>query len=173
MNSIQAISGALKSRRQELGLSLADVARRADTSAATLSRYENGWTRFEVSTLHKLATALHCELKIAFCPTDTATRSPIDTPKAVDRLKRLFWDKELTSSDFADHTQWVVERVLEYGGLDDIYCLRDTLGTETLLKTVAQTARFSAKTAAFWKNILKRVGITCTKRYSRSTRLSC
>ena len=42
------ISRQLRARREEIGLSLAQLARRADTSAATLSRYETGWSRFEV-----------------------------------------------------------------------------------------------------------------------------
>ena len=53
MRSTLTISRQLRDRRQQLGLSLTQLARRADTSAPTLSRYENGWSRFEVATLQK------------------------------------------------------------------------------------------------------------------------
>jgi len=60
------ISQQLRRRRKALGLSLSEVARRADTSPATLSRYENGWTRFETYTLRKLAAALESTLRVEF-----------------------------------------------------------------------------------------------------------
>ena len=169
MSDVVSVSEQLKQRRLALGLSLAEVARRAGTSAATLSRYENGWTRFETYTLRKLALALTCELEIKFSPKITSN-TPIPTPQdAVDPLARLFWDHPLTADDLETYPIWVVERVLDFGSLPDVALLRARMGPQAFLKAVAAAQRLSPKTANFWQHILKMEGIRCTKKYSRNT----
>ncbi|MCX6996125.1 MAG: helix-turn-helix transcriptional regulator [Kiritimatiellaeota bacterium] len=169
MNPGHSISERLKDRRQELGLSLSELARRAGTSAATLSRYENGWTRFETYTLRKLAAALDCELLIEWRPrTPRRSAKPVRAA-VVQRLARLFWDHPLTAKDLATHPTWVCERVLEYGALDDVRELQAWFGKEEFLRTVAQAARLSPRTAGFWKTLLEREGRACTKKFSRNT----
>ncbi len=169
MSDVVSVSEQLKQRRLDLGLSLSEVARRAGTSAATLSRYENGWTRFETYTLRKLALALNCELEIKFSPKITSN-TPIPTPQdAVDPLARLFWDHPLTADDLETYPIWVVERVLDFGSLPDVALLRARMGPQAFLKAVAAAQRLSPKTANFWQHILKMEGIRCTKKYSRNT----
>lgn len=163
-----SISEQLRQRRKELGLSLSDVARRAGTSPATISRYESGWDRFEVYTLQKLASSLACRLEISLEPLE----EPASTPSAetvVERLSRLFWDKELTVSDLAEYPSWVVGRVLEYGALDDVRLLIRFIGREEFLHTVCEVRFSSRRTECFWKRILEREGIECTKKFSRNT----
>ena len=170
MIHLSTVSQQLRSRRQALGLSLSDVARRAGTSPATLSRYEHAWTRFETYTLRKLAAALGCELKIELCP-----RSPSESAgcsgraNVISRLKRLFWDHPLTADDLETHPVWVAERVLEYGALDDVHALRKAMGRAAFLKAAARAYRVSPRTRGFWRRILDLEGIPCTKKYSRGT----
>ena len=116
---------------------MSEVARRAGTSAATLSRYEHGWTRFETSTLRKLALALDCDLEITFSPKVRRKPSARRAREVAKRLSRLFWDHPLTAGDLDAHRIWVVERVLEYGTLDDIDMLRDLMGRQAFLAAVA------------------------------------
>lgn len=163
------ISGQLRRRRAELGLSLADVARRAGTSAATLSRYENGWTRFETYTLRKLAMALECDLAIEFRPTAREKQKAPDSRAVCIQLQRLFWDHVLEPKDFDAHLVWVVERVLDYGALEDIHALRAVVGKRVFLRAVAGADRVSPRTRAFWRQILKLEGIPCTKKSFRNT----
>ena len=167
MSTLSDISSQIRERRLELGLSLTQLSRRADTSAATLSRYENGWSRFEVSTLRKLATALRCELVVEMKHREEnpnhSTRSEM-----VERLRRLFWDQELTERHLEENSIWVVERVLEYGSLEDIHLVIGFLGREGFLRNVSE-ARFSTeRTRVFWEQILKKEGMTCTRRFSRN-----
>lgn len=151
-----------------MGLSLSDLARRADTSGATLSRYENGWTRFETATLRKLAAALNCDLRIDLVPTPRGKGARRGgRQQAVKQIRRLFWDRPLTSRDFGRYPVWVTERVLDYGNLDDVRVLRETLGRERFMKTVAQASRVSPKTRALWELVLQKEGIPCTRRFSR------
>lgn len=150
-------------------MSLSEVARRAGTSPATLSRYENGWTRFEVHTLRKLALALDCELAIEFRPRERPAQKTPTAKEACKRLRRLFWDHSLAPGDLKTHATWVVERVLDYGDLSDIYMLHDMMGRPGFLAAVARARRVSPHTRNFWVQILTMEGIPCTKKFSRST----
>lgn len=166
----RTISEQLRKRREQLGLSLAIVARRAGTSAASLSRYESGWTQFGVFTLKKLAAALDSELEIRLTPKlEDAGIPRISETAVVRRLRRLFWDSPLSPCDLRDRVEWVTERVLEYGNLDDVRLLIQVLGRERFLRIVAASGRLSPRTGRFWKQILDLEGIPCTSGFSRNT----
>lgn len=153
-----------------MGLSLANVARRAGTSPATLSRYEGGWSRFETGTLRKLATALDCDLEIELRPRAVSPSQASGDPRAtVARIKRLFWDHPLVTGDLARRPVWVAERVLEYGNLDDVTTLASAMGRRPFLAAAAAAERVSPRTRRFWEQILELEGLPCTKRYSRNT----
>jgi transcriptional regulator with XRE-family HTH domain len=166
MSELWNISRQIGARRRRLGLSLSQLARRANTSPATLSRYENGWSRFGISTLRKLATALDCELVVELRPRPRWVEQPT-AENVVQQIARLFWDQDLATSHLGEHPLWVVERVLEYGNLGDIRILAAFFGREDLLR-LAGEARFSSnRTRAFWQQILEREGVRCTRKFSR------
>jgi transcriptional regulator with XRE-family HTH domain len=166
MTELWDISRQIGARRKRLGLSLSQLARRVNTSPATLSRYENGWSRFEVSTLRKLATALDSELIVELRPRPRWVEQPT-AEHVVRQIGRLFWDQNLQASHLEEHPLWVVERVLEYGNLGDVRILATFFGREDLLLLVGE-ARFSSdRTRSFWQQVLEREGMTCTRRFSR------
>ena len=166
MSELSVVSKQIRARREELELSLAQLARRADTSAATVSRYESGWARFEVYTLRKLATALGCELVISFHPKDRPSNPPPPSD-VVRKLRRLFWDQPLRVEHLEENPLWVVERVVEFGDLDDVRLLVGYLGRERFLQNVAEARFSSEKTRVFWQQILAREGVPCTTRSFR------
>lgn len=157
------ISSQIRELRIKSGLSLAELARRINSSAATLSRYEKGWDRFELATIRKIADALGCRLDIQLAPT-APRRSSTSGAAANARLKRLFWDHKLANSDIRRHPVWVTERVIEYGSLRDVRTLIDLFGKRAFLRHVASCRFGSAKTASFWNAILNKEGVKCTKR---------
>lgn len=166
MSELWEISRQIRARRKRLGLSLSQLARRVNTSPATLSRYENGWSRFEVATLRRLATALDCDLVVELRPRPRWVEIP--APEDVVRqIGRLFWDQQLTSAHLDEYPLWVVERVLEYGNLGDVRILASFFGREQLLRLVAAARLSSARTRAFWQQVLEREGMQCTRRFSR------
>lgn len=167
-----SISEKLRKRRRECGFSLSELARLTDTSPATLSRYENGWTRFEVSTLRKLAMAMNCKLNIEFVSNEENNRTGKSESELMESLKRLFWDSEFNYEIFAKYSVWVVERVLETGQLEDIHSLQLLMGHDIFLEYVMKTTRLSLKTWVFWNNILRKEGKTCMKKSSRKTALN-
>ena len=161
------ISDALKRRRQELGLSLTQLARRANTSAATLSRYEHGWRRFELYTLEKLAAALECRIRIEFEPRVSPPTKSRDRRAVVRRLRRLFWDRPLQGRHFDEYPSWVVQRILEYGALGDVHDLVHILGRQRFLEEAAKVRFTSVRTESLWREILKKEGVACTRKSSR------
>lgn len=164
MDSI-TISGQIKKRRLEAGLSLSQLARRVNTSAATLSRYENGWQRFEIYTLRKIATALGCRLVVEFLPMEK--HSPDDREIADFKdLQRLFWDYRLAEQDLDQYPAWAVERILEFGSLKDIRYLVQRMGRRKFLEIVDGIPFKSTRTRNFWNTILQRENITCMKKSS-------
>lgn len=168
----ESISDKLKKRRLEAGLSLSQLALRANTSVATLSRYENGWQRFELYTLRKLATALGCRLRVDLEPMDTSCPEG-RRASGMRELKRLFWDRGLQDRDLDEYPLWVLERVLEYGSLEDVRFLVARMGRKRFLEAVARVPFQSAKTEGFWRLLLQREGVTCTKKFSRKEAKPC
>ena len=66
----------------------------------------------------------------------------------------------------------MVERVLEYGNLNDVRILADFIGRDVLLR-LAREARFSSeRTRKFWQQVLEREGMTCTRKLSRDAAAS-
>jgi len=155
-------------------MTLAALARRADTSVPTVSRYENGWTRFEVYTLKKLATVLGCRLEISLVPLPDHSNKPSRLNQFVRRVNRLFWDRPIEKDDIKNHIAWVIKRILEYGNLDDVKSLINIIGKNRFLGEVADIHFDSPRTAAFWRLMLKKEGkIPCTRRFSRKAAESC
>jgi len=167
MKEMISISEQLKQRRRDRKLSLSELARLADTSPATLSRYENGWTRFETSTLKKLAMALGCELRLDLVPFEVGSPQKLTRPEAIKRLQRFFWDCNFDEEELKNHPVWVVERILEYGKLEDTMLLQELMGRRCFIETVSRS-RLSQKTREFWNQMLIKEGMPCTKRSYRN-----
>jgi len=167
MDRLWDISRQIGARRKRLGLSLSQLARRANTSPATLSRYENGWSRFEISTLRKLATALDCDLVVKLQPRPRWVEQP--TPEnVVQQIRRLFGDQEPSADHLEQNPLRVVERVLEYGGLGDIRILTAYFGRDSFLRLVGKARFSSARTRELWRSVLEREGVVSTKKSSRN-----
>jgi transcriptional regulator with XRE-family HTH domain len=160
------ISRQLGARRKRLGLSLSQLARKVNTSPATLSRYENGWSRFEVSTLRKLATALDCDLVVKLQPRPRWVEQPT-AENVVQQVGRLFRDQELDIVHLEERSLSVVEHVLEHGSLGDIRILTAFYGRERLLSLAARATFSSNRTRAFWRQVLEREGVACTRESSQ------
>ena len=62
------IAGQLATRRNELGLSQAELARRVGTTQSAIARLESGGRPPRVDTLLRIADALDCELIVRLDP---------------------------------------------------------------------------------------------------------
>ena len=85
----------------------------------------------------------------------------------------MFWDHTLTAGDLGRYPEWIVERVIEYGTLEDVETVRRLYGKRRFLKLVAAAERVSPRTRSFWRQVLEREGIECTRKYSRPRAWNC
>ena len=134
---------------------LAELARRAGTSAPALHRYENGWDRFEVGTLRRIATALVARLEIRLAGGPQAapavrTRSARSLAKL---LAPLFWDRDLTAEDLERHGDWALARVLTLGNQEQVAAVRSHYG-EPAIRRVIERRGIDPRTRNYWRLIL-------------------
>ncbi len=161
------ISELLKKWRKKRGLSLSQLAERVATSPATISRYENGWQRFQLYTLREIAAALNCRLHVDLIPINNH-KSRYSDADAIRRLKRLFWDRNINKRDLLKYQEWAIKRILEYGNLEDAKLIIKILGKRKFLQKVMEVKFSSKKTDNFWQNILKKENIVCMRKFSQS-----
>jgi transcriptional regulator with XRE-family HTH domain len=169
------IGAEIRRLRVRRGWSLAELARRAGTSAPTVHRYESGWRCFEIATLGKLAAALGCRLDVRFVRPrgETRERGEGKRQRTPARLRRLFWDHALRPPDLERYPAWVARRVLELGSLEDVAALMRYYGRDVFLDVVAGARFESPRTRAFWESVLRVEGRTCTTRFSRTEADAC
>lgn len=65
-------------------------------------------------------------------------------------LKPIFWDIDVEKLDTKKHSRYVIERILEYGNLDQVRFMFKTYSKEKIIKVVKTSRQFSKKTANFW-----------------------
>lgn len=154
-DSAPTLGQQIRRLRQERGWALAELARRAGTSAPTLHRYENGWDRFEVDTLRRIAAGLGARLEIRLIP-PAPRPGPARRPsrKALVRiLAPLFWDRQLRVSDLAGYPGWVLERVLTSGNRAQVQAARAFFGDDAVRRAAGRRG-VDPRTREYWRLIL-------------------
>jgi hypothetical protein len=73
-----------------------------------------------------------------------------------DILKRYkndaFWDTPLSSIDPVQHRDFVIERLLQYGGMEGIRWMLQNWGPAAIQNVVISSRNLSKMTAGFWAN---------------------
>lgn len=67
----------------------------------------------------------------------------------------LFWDVDVNTLDMDKHQTYIVQRVLEYGLMDDWKKLKNTLGLEEIVHTCKNLRSLDPKALAFISLISK------------------
>ena len=150
----------IRELRRIRGLTLEEVATAAGTSAPTLHRYESGWSRFEIRTLERIARALGAGLEVRLIP---ARLHAVETPgpeELIRKIAPLFWDVDLQPGHLARYPEWVLGRVLQFGGLEQVRPARAFFGDEAIARAVGRRG-VDERTRAFWETVLEQ---PCTPR---------
>lgn len=148
------IGQQIRRLRQGCGWTLAELGHRAGTSAPTLHRYENGWDRFELATLRKIAAALGARIEVRLVPrTEVTDVGPgeVGWKSLAKLLSPLFWDQDL--SDRPEHTDWVLGRVLAFGNREQVAAARSYFGDDAIRRAVERRG-IDARTRNYWRLIL-------------------
>jgi len=86
ITSIRDVAAAVRGRRQTLGLSQADVARRARVSRQWISELESGKPTAELALVIRLLDALGLDLSVEPRDAQGASRSPVVATVDLDAL---------------------------------------------------------------------------------------
>ncbi len=144
----------IRQLRKERGWTLAELARRAGTSAPTIHRYEGGWDRFELDTLRRIGAALGARVEVRFVEPEGQKAGGLPRPGRVVRiLAPLFWDRDLVEEDLQRYPEWVLERVLVFGGRREVRVAREFFGDSAIRRTLNRRG-VDEKTRNYWKLIL-------------------
>jgi transcriptional regulator with XRE-family HTH domain len=149
------VGAQIRRLREVRGWSLAELARRAGTSAPSLHRYEGGWDRFEVGTLRKIAAALGAQLEVRLICGERRARKPRRPSggRLVRLLAPLFWDRDLSVADLEGYPHWVLRRVLMFGNGRQAAAVRSFYGDDAVLEAVEHRS-VDARTRAYWTLLL-------------------
>jgi transcriptional regulator with XRE-family HTH domain len=150
------IGQQIRRLRQGHGWTLAELGRRAGTSAPTLHRYESGWDRFELATLRKIAAALGARLEVRIVPRPERRGGGgkgMPWKSLAKLLSPLFWDRDLRESDPEEHPDWILGRVLALGNRDQVAAVRRYFGDDAIRRAVERRG-VDARTRNYWRLIL-------------------
>ncbi|EAX46799.1 hypothetical protein TcarDRAFT_0763 [Thermosinus carboxydivorans Nor1] len=92
----------------------------------------------------------------------------VDGARLPERLKRLFWDVDFASVDCCLHRDFIIERVLNMGDMDDLLWLWRTFTATEICQVVRTSRRLTKKTARCWQAFfgLAEEEMACIGRYS-------
>ena len=83
------------------------------------------------------------------CPIIGAVKKTL--PEILEQYKTdAFWDTPLSSIDPQLHRDFVIERLLQYGGMEGIRWLFETFGPDPIENVVINSRILSRMTAGFW-----------------------
>ncbi len=84
-------------------------------------------------------------------------------------LKEYFWDVDFSKLDKKKHSQFIIERILEYGNRKAVAWLKKNFELPKIKKILCDSKNLSAKSANFWHIIfgLKKNKISCLKKLSQ------
>lgn len=146
----------IRQLRKQRNWSLAELARRTGTSAPTIHRYEGGWDRFQLDTLRKIGTALgvRVEVRLVDSAEPRQARGPRSLRQVVQTLTPLFWDRDLVEDDLLQFPEWVLERVLVFGGRREVKVARGFFGDSAIRRTLKRRG-VDERTRNYWKLVLE------------------
>ena len=68
-----------------------------------------------------------------------------------DRFFYLFWDTSPLEIDIRKNSRYIIERVLEFGGLDALYWIQKRYPTRLIMETLEIGRKLSSKSNNFWR----------------------
>jgi len=72
-----------------------------------------------------------------------------------NHLQSLFWDTNLENFNPAEHPEYTIARILEYGDRDAVAWLKSTFTEAQIVAVLRSERRLSRKSANFWALIYR------------------
>ena len=74
--------------------------------------------------------------------------------ESLDKFKRIFWDVDVSSVDIDRYDLYIIERILDFGKIQEINWMFDRYSKETIKKALYTRRGLSKMSFSFWKLIL-------------------
>ena len=78
-------------------------------------------------------------------------RETAEGKEVPDKFLSLFWDTAPSSIDLKTNSRYVIERVLEIGGLDAVQWLQRIYPTKIIIEICNTSRKISHKSKNFWR----------------------
>lgn len=69
-------------------------------------------------------------------------------------IRKYFWDADPDALDYNRHYFWIIERLLEFGGDNEVAFLFDRYGSEEIKEVIRKSRVLSQRTVNYWCIIL-------------------
>lgn len=90
-------------------------------------------------------------------------------PKTIpETFKKYFWDTNIAKLDLSENKQFIIERLLELGDLNELNWINDTYDKHQIIQTLKNSRRISPKTGNFFSLYYKipKESLVCMKTHS-------
>ena len=104
-------------------------------------------------TLERIGRALGAGLEVRLVPGRVETGKKPAPEDLVRTIDPLFWDADLRPEHLMEYPEWVLARVLQFGGLEQVRAARAFYGDGAIGTAVARRG-VDARTRAFWQAVL-------------------
>ena len=74
--------------------------------------------------------------------------------ESLDKFKRIFWDANVSTVDIDRYDLYIIERILDFGKIQEINWMFDRYPIETIRKALYTRRGLSKMSFSFWKLIL-------------------
>jgi hypothetical protein len=74
--------------------------------------------------------------------------------ESLDKFKRIFWDADVSTVDIDRYDLYIIERILDFGKIQEINWMFDRYPMETIKKALYTRRGLSKMSFSFWKLIL-------------------
>ena len=74
--------------------------------------------------------------------------------ESLDKFKRIFWDVDVSTVDIDRYDLYIIERILDFGKIQEINWMFDRYSMETIKKALYTRRGLSRMSFSFWKLIL-------------------
>lgn len=84
-------------------------------------------------------------------PTVAAKKIALDETRRIpERFFALFWDVDPHTVNMKQHARYIIERILEMGGLDALFWIQRVYPTSLIIETNMASRKISDKSRSFW-----------------------
>lgn len=66
------------------------------------------------------------------------------------KIKSLLWDIDISTIDLDKHYKFIIERVIEYGDIEEVKWMQSTFSKDQIIETLKTSKRISAKSGNFF-----------------------